>query len=111
MDDDARIFQLFGDNGVGEATKKWGAELSRYLDERTVLEHLRQRSMPQPPWPPQDRVMIGYLVDRAQEILDEEGVLPALVWLAVHGWYEGNLEERFQAVQRALGKETNEDRS
>jgi hypothetical protein len=38
--------------------------------------------------------MLEYLMRRALEIADTDSVREAIVWLAVHAWFEGALETR-----------------
>jgi hypothetical protein len=47
--------------------------------------------------------MAAYLVDRGREILQSEGADAALIWLAVHAWFEGAVDERYRAVSAVLG--------
>jgi hypothetical protein len=103
-DDEAKIIHLFGGDVEGEALQRWADRLGPYLDERVIVEPIRHRQMPESPWPPRDNPMLGYLIDRAREVLHDEGEDAALVWLAVHSWFEGTIEERFATVQRAIGK-------
>ncbi|TDO45923.1 hypothetical protein EV643_112253 [Kribbella sp. VKM Ac-2527] len=86
-----RVIKLFGDSG-GESLSQWAEQLEQYLDEQASVEHLRERQMPQPPWPANDNPMLGYLLTRAQEIAANEGQRTALVWLAAHAWFEGGLD-------------------
>ncbi len=96
---DADIIRLFGDEDGGEALKRWVDRLGPYLDERKAVESVRHRAMPQAPWPSRDNPMLGYLIERANEVLDSEGAASALVWLAVHAWFEGAIDQRFRTVQ------------
>lgn len=103
-DDDGRIIELFpgGDDG-GEAMGKWRHRLLPYLDERVLLEPARQAPQPEPPWPAEDNPMLGYLIDRAGEIAAAEGEAAAYVWLGVHAWFEGGLDERFRTIRHMTG--------
>jgi hypothetical protein len=69
--------------------------LDAYLDSQgEPIEALRDRSQPNRPWPESDNPMLEYLMRRALEIADTDSVREAIVWLAVHAWFEGALETR-----------------
>jgi hypothetical protein len=103
-DNDAQVISLFGTDVESPAFKRWADRIGAYLDEREIVEEARHRAMPDPPWPAEGNAMLGYLVDRAKEIFDAEGMDSALVWLVVHGWFEGALDEKYRSVQSTLGR-------
>lgn len=76
-----------------------GAAFGAIHDTRVAVEAGRKAEMPSRPWPDQNNPMLGYLVNRAQELLDTDGPEAALVWLAVHAWFEGALGERFERLR------------
>jgi hypothetical protein len=99
MDDsEADIIRLFDDppSPPGEAMRSWADRLRPHLDERKEVEFVRHRRMPSAPWPPQGNPVLGYLIDRTKEIVDEDGLEAAIVWAVVHAWFEGAVEERFR---------------
>lgn len=100
-DSPADIIRLFGDKG-GKALERWVDRLGPHLQERTVVEPVRHNRMPAPPWPERDNPMLGYLIDRARDIVKDEGLDSALVWLAAHAWFEGAVEERYRMVTAAV---------
>jgi hypothetical protein len=61
------------------------------LGEPADVQALRQREQPQFPWPSNNNPMFSYLVKRALNDVEEDGVETTLVWLAVHAWFEGTL--------------------
>jgi hypothetical protein len=101
--DRSNVIRLFGDGNDGEAIKRWADRLDVYLDDRALVEHVREQKMPEPPWPGTENPMAAYLVDRGREILQSEGADAALIWLAVHAWFEGAVDERYRAVSAVLG--------
>lgn len=61
------------------------------LGEPADVQALRQREQPQFPWPSDSNPMFAYLVKRAFVEVAEGGIESALVWVAVHAWFEGAL--------------------
>lgn len=104
MAGDADIIALFGDDAASDAFRRWEERLRDYIGDRAIVAPLRQRTMPDAPWPSQQNVMLGYLIDRAREIEESGSLDEALVWLAVHAWFEGALDTRFGVVREALGE-------
>jgi hypothetical protein len=92
----------FDDSEDSAALKLWRERLSSYLDGQEGIEGLRSRVQPNSPWPERDNPMLGYLIARAMEILEEEGPQSALTWLAVHAWFESALDTRADLI-RDLG--------
>lgn len=68
------------------------ADLLAYADRQATVQHLRRRTAPDFPWPDAYNPMLKYLVEQAVHIADTEGRDTALVWLAVHAWFEGALD-------------------
>ncbi len=84
----------------GPALEKWREAIEAYMEgQGDALAPLRAREQPHPPWPDHDNPMIAYLVARALEVAEEEGLEGAIVWLAVHGWFEGALDERARMLR------------
>jgi hypothetical protein len=80
--------------------REYSVQLAAYLDgQGSGLDTLRSRTQPNPPWPETDNPMLGYLIARANEILVAEGAKAAIVWLAVHSWFEGSIEERAKLLR------------
>jgi len=80
------------------------AELTAYLDRQTAVEHLRAQPQPNFPWPEAYNPMLTYLVAHAIEVADSDGREAALVWLAVHAWFEGAIEA--ESGLRSVGAES-----
>jgi hypothetical protein len=88
-----------GDEG-GEAIGRWHERLGPYLDgQGDGVKALRGRSETQPPWPARDNPILGYLIDRAAEIAETDDWRHAIVWLAVHAWFEGSLDTRAAVIR------------
>ena len=47
--------------------------------------------MPEFPWPDAYNPMLEYLVHRSEEMAESDGRPAAVIWLAVHAWFEGAL--------------------
>ena len=58
-------------------------------------EASRLRTTPQgePPWPDTHNPMLGYLIRHGADLVDEVGAREAILWVAVHAWYEGGIDE------------------
>ena len=96
-DDREFLRRLLGDE-PGEALDRWADELADYLDARVSVQRARERPMPEHPWPAEENPMLAYLLDRAREMHSTAGVEATFIWLAVHAWFEGALEERYHSV-------------
>ena len=84
-----------GHDEGGETLRGMSDRLDAYLDgQGEEIERLRARSQPNRPWPEADNPMLEYLVKRSAEILENESPREAMIWLAVHAWFEGALEAR-----------------
>lgn len=90
------------DDDDSHARALWGERLDSYLEGQEGIESLRSRIQPKPPWPEADNPMLGYLLARALEILEEDGPETAMTWLAVHAWFESALDTRAELI-RHLG--------
>jgi len=90
------------DNEDSPALALWQERLTSYFDGQEGIEMLRSRAQPNPPWPEEDNPMLGYLIARALEINEEQGHETALMWIAVHAWFESALDTR-AALIRDLG--------
>ena len=76
----------------GVTIEQWSDQLALYLENQSAVESLRDSDMPQFPWPDADNSMLAYLVQRSEELADSDGRPAAVVWLAVHAWFEGALD-------------------
>lgn len=84
-----------------DALRAHNERLVAYLDgQGETVEALRSRSQPNEPWPEADNPMLRYLIERATELLAVEGTETAVVWLAVHAWFEGTLDERARMLRK-----------
>ena len=91
------------ENSESASMREFSDQLAAYLDgQGEQIEMLRSRSQPNPPWPETDSPMLGYLIARARELHVSDGTDAAIVWLAVHAWFEGALDERAKML-RSLG--------
>jgi len=43
--------------------------------------------------------MLGYLIARSLEILEEDGPTAAVTWVAVHAWFESALDTRAELIR------------
>ena len=75
----------------GRTIQRWSKELANYLDSQRDVEHLRDRDVPEFPFPRTDNPMVAYLVQRSEEMAEADGRPTAVLWLAVHAWFEGAL--------------------
>lgn len=84
----------------GASRRGMSDRLDAYLDgQGETIESLRGRSQPSRPWPETDNPMLEYLIKRSAEILEDESPREALIWLAVHSWFEGALEARAEVLR------------
>ena len=84
-----------------DALRSYDERLMAYLDgQGSQVEALRSRSQPSEPWPEADNPMLSYLIDRTTELLAAEGAETAVVWLAVHAWFEGTFDERARMLRK-----------
>ncbi len=87
------------DNGNSN-DDRWDPILAQYIaDQGELLGPLRQREMPEPPWPDTDDVMLKYLFAEALALVEAEGVRTALIWLGTHAWKEGALADRARILR------------
>lgn len=93
------------DASASVALEKWLAEIHAYLAEQTLVAVVRQSEQPAAPWPARGNPMLGYLVERAREIVDVDGVDAALVWLGVHAWFEGGVVDRARSARFLIDDE------
>ena len=73
--------------------------LSQYVDNQGTLDALRLRPSSEQPWPAFDNPMLGYLVERAVEIAEDDGLGAAVGWLAANAWFEGAIAERSRFIR------------
>jgi hypothetical protein len=76
----------------GATLSRMSEQLADYLDRQIGVTQLRDREMPNFPWPGRDNPMLTYLVHRAEEMAITNGRPAATIWLAVHAWFEGAIE-------------------
>ena len=76
----------------GVTIARFSDQLAVYLETQSAVESLRDSSMPQFPWPDTNNPMLEYLVHRSEEMAESDGRPAAVVWLAVHAWFEGALD-------------------
>ncbi len=77
--------------------------LAEYLAAQHAVQALRDRPQPELPWPAADNAMLDYLLDEAGALVADHGTEAALLWLAVHAWREGAIDERARIVRSLLG--------
>ena len=75
----------------GVTIERFSDRLAVYLESQTAVESLRDTDMPQFPWPDAYNPMLEYLVHRSEEMAESDGRPAAVIWLAVHAWFEGAL--------------------
>ena len=75
----------------GVAIERFSDRLAVYLDSQRAIESLRDADMPQFPWPDANNPMLEYLAHRSEEMAKSDGRPAAVIWLAVHAWFEGAL--------------------
>jgi len=107
--DEARDFTDFEDRDIGvvlaesddesAVLARWNDQLGAYAHGQGVLDALRLRSKTEPPWPQVDNPMLRYLIERSGEIVEREGLDPAIAWLAAHAWFEGAIAERSRVAR------------
>ncbi len=89
------------------AMAKWSDEVSAYIAAQgSAVEAMRAHVMPSEPWPDRDNAMLAYLIDAALEPLGDgapEEVKASVVWLAVHAWFEGALDQAARSVEAITG--------
>ena len=73
----------------GVTIERFSDRLAVYLDSQSAVESLRRTDLPQFPWPDANNPMLEYLVHRSEEMAECDGRPAAVVWLAVHAWFEG----------------------
>lgn len=86
---------MSGDDDVqSPARQRWQSQLVPYVATQRGVADLRSRRQPEPPWPDPENPMLGYLMERAAEILEEQGAGPAIVWAITHAWFESAIATR-----------------
>lgn len=99
-----RSMATMDDADSSRTFRRLADELEAYLDaQHPVVGELRHRSMPDPPRPDDQNPMLAYVLGRASEIAESDGVQAAVVWASVHGWFEGVLSERDRTLRHATG--------
>ena len=79
---------------------RWDASLAQYIaDQGELLAPIREREMPEHPWPDTNNAMLEYLFAEAVALVESEGVRNALVWLGTHAWKEGALADRAHVLR------------
>ena len=93
--DDIDIGVLLADPGAdSEVFARWSERLGQYVQAQGSLDALRLRPDTEAPWPPRDNPMLRYLIERAAEILEHDGIAVAIAWLATQTWLEATIAER-----------------
>jgi hypothetical protein len=93
--DDLDIGVLLADPGSESAVfTRWSERLGRYLQGQGPLDALRLRPNTEAPWPDSDDPMLCYLIERTAEIVEDDGIGPAIAWLASQAWFEATIAER-----------------
>lgn len=82
-----------------EAIREWSDQLAAYIEGQSVVESVRSKPQGTLPWPERDNPMLGYLLSRAGELSASDGFPAAMLWLAVHAWFEGAIDERARCVR------------
>ena len=75
----------------GATIERFSDRLAVYLESQSAIASLRDTDMPQFPWPDAYNPMLEYLVHRSEEMAESDGRPAAVIWLAVHAWFEGAL--------------------
>jgi hypothetical protein len=98
------MFEDIDDLGIGvlvaepseqnTAFARWSDRLAGYVQGQGSLDALRLRPESEAPWPQPENPMLCYLVERTAELIDVDGVDPAMAWLATHVWLEATIAER-----------------
>lgn len=83
----------------GVTIDRFSDRLAVYLESQTAVESLRDSDMPQFPWPDAFNPMLEYRVHRSEEMAESDGRPAAVIWLAVHSWFEGALAALASATQ------------
>ncbi len=73
----------------GVTIERFSDRLAVYLESQSAVESLRDIDMPQFPWPDAYNPMLEYLVHRSEAMAASDGRPAAVIWLAVHAWFEG----------------------
>jgi hypothetical protein len=95
--DDDEIDHLYEDGGA--ALARWKDRLSEYVDLQGTLDALRLRPSSEQPWPAFENPMLGYLKERTTEIVEKDGLVAAITWLAANAWFEGAIAERSRFIR------------
>jgi hypothetical protein len=77
-----------------DALARWQEPLAQYVRNQGQLDALRLRPSTEAPWPQLDNPMVGYLIERAEELAETDGAGAAIYWLATHSWFEATIAER-----------------
>ena len=75
----------------GLTIERFSDRLAVYLESQSAVEALRDTDMPEFPWPDAYNPMLEYLVHQSEEMAESDGRPAAVIWLAVHAWFEGAL--------------------
>ena len=94
-DVDIEIAALLAEDGDDSAAlAQWKDRVRAYVDAQGALDALRLRPPSESPWPRTDNPMLGFLSERAAEIVAANGAGAAIEWLARNAWFEGAIAER-----------------
>ena len=81
----------------GVTIERFNDRLAVYLESQGAVEALRDTEMPEFPWPDAYNPILEYLVHRSEEMAESDGRPAAVIWLAVHAWFEGALAALVEA--------------
>jgi hypothetical protein len=92
------------DHASSDAAARWAADLGKYLHDQIAPKYLVHRPLGTHPWPSTSNPMLWYLIDRAHELARSD-VYTAIVWVAVHAWFEGAMDDKSRALALLSGKD------
>jgi hypothetical protein len=93
--DNVDIGVLLADPGAdSEVFARWSERLGQYVQGQGALDALRLRPDTDAPWPQRDNPMLCYLIERAAELVEHDGIDVAIAWLAMEAWLEATIAER-----------------
>ena len=90
--------ELSTDELVARMSPELKARMEQYLADERVRRAgqpmPRHTEMPNPPYPAEDNPMLEYLIEASRAQRHHGGVREdgELIWLAVHAWFEGQIE-------------------
>ncbi len=79
------------ENPLSGDALRYASEQAARLVEADFPDYRHEATMPEFPFPTRDNIMLRYLIKQAASVNEEQGSEMAIVWLAVHAWFEGAL--------------------